>query len=169
MNKYSLLIFIIFVSVIVPAQDKNKTITDDETGEPMLIGYTTREAFDDSNFSSWFNPEYDEYVPDSEILALLNGKLDSVDITIVMGSWCDDSHREVPGLFKILDNLGYPSEKVNIISVNRDKKSEEGDIEGLDVKFVPTIIFFRDGKELGRIVEMPNESLEKDMGKILNQ
>jgi hypothetical protein len=33
---------------------------------------------------------------------------------------------------------------------------------------VPTFIFMKDGQELGRIVEYPLESLEKDMAKILS-
>ncbi len=30
----------------------------------MLIGYCTREAFDDTSFSEWWNEEYDMYEVD---------------------------------------------------------------------------------------------------------
>ncbi|MEJ2614863.1 MAG: hypothetical protein P8Z35_07895 [Ignavibacteriaceae bacterium] len=37
----------------------------------------------------------------------------------------------------------------------------------MKIELVPTIIFYKDEKELGRIVETPNDSLEKDILKIL--
>ncbi len=83
-----------------------------------------------------------------------------------MGTWCSDSRREVPRFKKILDLLNYPAEKVKIFAVNRDKKIEKEDISGLRIEFVPTFIFYSDGKETGRIVETPYKSLEADMLKI---
>ena len=47
------------------------------------------------------------------------------------------------------------------------KESPQHEEKGWDIEFVPTIIFLRNGKELGRIVESPEQSLEKDMRKIL--
>ena len=40
--------------------------------------------------------------------------------------------------------------------------------EGLKIELVPTIIFYKDGYEIGRIVETLTESLEKDLLKILS-
>ena len=37
------------------------------------------------------------------------------------------------------------------------------EVEGLDINFVPTFIFYKAGEEIGRIIEMPYETLEKDM------
>ena len=165
------LIFLFLLVLLISqtfAQEKNKTIIDEKTEKPMLIGYTTREAFSDSNFAWWFNSEYEMYEVDSVVVDKLKGKLDDVDITIIMGSWCSDSRREVPDFFKILDELNYPSEKITMLSVDRDKKSDEGNIDGLAIELVPTIIFYKNDSELGRIEEMPEETLEKDMLKILS-
>jgi thiol-disulfide isomerase/thioredoxin len=90
-------------------------------------------------------------------------KLDDVDIKIVMGTWCSDSRTEVPHFYKILDEINYPEEKVTLINVNRDKQGLEKEVEGLDINFVPTFILYRAGEEVGRIIEMPYETLEKDM------
>ena len=63
--------------------------------------------------------------------------------------------------------MNYPSEKVEIICVDEDKHTENTELAGLKIELVPTIIFYKDGSELGRIIESPQETLEKDMVKIL--
>jgi len=60
---------------------------DDESGKPMLIGYSTREAVNGTSFSEWWNSEYSMY-----------------------------------------------------------------EVDGLEINFVPTIIFYRNNKEVGRII-----------------
>ncbi|MFC2119920.1 thioredoxin family protein, partial [Bacteroidota bacterium] len=95
-------------------------------------------------------------------------KLEDVDIKIVMGTWCSDSRTEVPHFYKILDEVNYPKEKVTLINVNRDKQGLENEVEDLDINFVPTFIFYRAGEEIGRIIEMPYETLEKDMLELIS-
>ena len=134
----------------------------------MLIGYTTVDAFNDTSFSWWWNSEYKMYDVDSTDVEELKAKLENVDIKIVMGTWCSDSRTEVPHFYKILDSINYPKDKVTLINVNRDKLGLENEVEELNINFVPTFIFYKAGEELGRIVEMPYETLEKDMLEILS-
>jgi len=171
MKKVFLVAFFLILEINVFAQStegrKNKVIPDPETGEPMLIGYCTREAFSDTSFSWWFDPEYEMYKPDSLSLYILKDKIDSIDITIVMGTWCSDTREQVPRFYKILDELNYPTGEITLISVDTDKKTEGDEIEGLEIELSPTFIFYKDVSELGRIVETPEESFEKDMLEIL--
>ena len=171
-------IFIIIVFLMgerLMAQDNDKSssamkdtmVTDVLSQEPMLLGYTSREAFKDTSFSWWFNSMYDMYNVDSVTSEKFADKLDGVKITIVMGTWCSDSRREVPRLFKILDAVKFPPDKVTIITVGRDRKGKGNEADSLEIERVPTIIFYRNGSEIGRIVESPQVSLEKDMLKIL--
>ena len=134
----------------------------------MLIGYTTVDAFNDTSFSWWWNSEYKMYDVDSTDVEELKAKLGNVDIKIVMGTWCSDSRTEVPHFYKILDSINYPKDKVTLINVNRDKLGLENEVEELNINFVPTFIFYKAGEEIGRIVEMPYETLEKDMLEILS-
>ncbi len=69
--------------------------------------------------------------------------------------------------FKILDEVHYPKDSVKIYTVDRGLHGYKGDVKPFDVERVPEFIFYRDGKEIGRIVESPKETLEKDMLKIL--
>jgi thiol-disulfide isomerase/thioredoxin len=145
------------------AQEFNTITIDEKTDKPMLIGYTTLEAFNDTSFSWWWNSAYNMYEVDSVDVEELKIKLDDVDIKIVMGTWCSDSRTEVPHFYKILDEINYPEGKVTLINVNREKRGLENEVEGLDINFVPTFIFYKAGEEIGRIIEMPYETLEKDM------
>jgi len=161
----------IFISILLCtnlfAQKFNTITTDKKTDKPMLVGYTTLEAFKDTSFSWWYSA-YNMYEVDSVDVEKLKVKLEDVDIKTVMGTWCSDSRTEVPHFYKILDEINFPEEKVTLINVNRDKQSLENEVEGLDINFVPTIIFYKAGEEIGRIIEMPYETLEKDMLEIIS-
>ena len=85
-----------------------------------------------------------------------------ITMTIVMGTWCSDSRREVPRFYKILDLIEFPSNSIDLISVNREKTVPDGDISELEILFVPTFIFYREETEIGRIIEIPEKTLEKD-------
>ena len=37
-----------------------------------------------------------------------------------MGTWCEDSQREVPGMMKILAAAGYSTKQMEIIAVDED-------------------------------------------------
>jgi hypothetical protein len=165
--KKIIVFFLIIVSFSIYAQDKNKLVVDEKSGKQMLIGICDRAAFADTNFSWWFDSEYKNYEVDSLLIMKVKNKLNDADITIIMGSWCSDSRREIPRLLKILDKVKYNQQKLKLICVDRKKEWPEGDIKELDIKLVPTIIFFEMGVEKGRIIESPKETLEKDILKIL--
>lgn len=155
--------------VLISAQNINKTIIEEKSGKPLLVGLCDRTAFADTNFSWWYKPEYDNYETNKNDLDTIKQKLNGVKIIVVAGSWCSDSRREMPRLFKIIDELKIDSSAVKLICVDRDKKEEGIEIEKLDIKLVPTFIFYRDEKELGRIVETPQTTLEGDIKDILNK
>jgi Thioredoxin. len=165
MNK---LLFLILIPAFcfVMAQDK-KVVTDAKSGKSMLIGTVSVSDFRDTAFSGWWNEEYNEYQPKTKLLKIISKKTKSCKITIVMGTWCSDSKREVPRFFKILDLLKYPADSVNIICVDRKKNGADNKIVNLKIELIPTFIFYRDNIEAGRIVESPKETLEKDILRIL--
>jgi hypothetical protein len=162
-----ILICVLLFTVISFSQDTNKIVIDENSGKPMLIGKTTTEAFKDTNFAWWYNSGYEFYEPDSALVDKFREQLSAAEITIVSGTWCSDSRRELPRFFRILDYAEYPQEEVNMISVDRDKNAGDSDISSLNIELVPTFIFYRDGEEIGRIIESPVETLEQDIYNIL--
>lgn len=165
----SLILAILLSVSFINAQQFNASTIDTVKNKKMLIGFCTREAFQDTAFKDWFDEQYKNYQPDYEILDKLEGKLDDISITIVMGTWCSDSREQVPSFYKILDELNYPTEKINLICVDRKKKGLSDEADSLNIELVPTIIFYRNNEEIGRIIEVPAESLEKDMLDIVSK
>lgn len=163
------IILLLLTLSIVKAQQYNNSTIDTVKNKKMLIGYCTREAFQDTAFKDWFDEQYTNYQPDYDVLDKLEGKLDDISITIVMGTWCSDSREQIPSFYKVLDELNYSSEKITLICVDRKKKGLSDEADNLNIELVPTIIFYRNGNEIGRIIETPQESLEKDMLEILSK
>ena len=145
------------------------TGTNYTAGGESLDNRTINEAFNDTNFSEWWNSEYNIYEVDVNTVNEIRKSFEDVKIKLVMSTWCSDSRREVPRFYKILDEIGYPSENVCLINVNRDKVGLADEVDGLEINFVPTIIFYGNNEEVGRIIEMPYESLEKDMLEIVKK
>ncbi|HOI30597.1 MAG TPA: thioredoxin family protein [Melioribacteraceae bacterium] len=160
-------LFLILFGMVITAQEKNKLISDQRSGKTILIGFCDRKAFADTNFAWWYDSEYQNYEIDKGVVDSINSKLDNLSITIVMATWCSDSRREVPRFFRILDELNYDTDNLKMICVDRKKESPEGNVQSMDIKFVPTFIFNRGGTEIGRIIETPKISLERDLKEIV--
>ncbi len=186
MKKLILIISIIGISACNSSKEKNKVdqnsqkeIISENSKEKfndtvpyeesvMLLGKANREGLQMEAFKSWFNPGYTDYKVDSETLKQLKPLLKDVTITLFMGTWCEDSQRETPHFYKILDDAGFVESKLTLITVSEEKTTPQGFEKGKNITNVPTIIFYKNEKELGRIVEYPIESLEKDMLAILS-
>ena len=113
----------------------------------------------------WFLNQYDKYQPSIEKLSQIN--FSKIKIKIFMGTWCHDSKREIPRLIKILDNLIVDQSNVEIIGLTKEKKGYFNDYNRYNITNTPTIIFYNNKKEVGRIIEKPEESLESNMVSIL--
>lgn len=116
----------------------------------------------------WYNSEFNDYKLDDEAFVQIEkAGLDSIDILVVLGTWCSDSRREVPRFMKIVETLAYDKERVRFIGVDSYKEAPVPDYDTLNIERVPTFIFYKNNFELGRIIEYPEASLERDMLKIL--
>ncbi|MGD0235278.1 MAG: thioredoxin family protein [Syntrophorhabdales bacterium] len=86
----------------------------------------------------------------------------NLTIVVFLGTWCDDSEREVPKLLKMLEAANNPNISLELYAVDTKLQDGEGLTKKYGVKAVPTIIFFDHGRELGRITESPKTTLERD-------
>jgi len=84
-------------------------------------------------------------------------------VLCILGTWCDDSRREVPRMLTILQAMGLKPESFSLIGVARAKRSPGGEAAEHNVSLVPTFIIYRSGVEIGRIIEKPSVTLEHDL------
>lgn len=161
------LLFIAFTS----CSEKQTQMTSQKCtidGTEMIVGPTSIEQiyFD---FPEWQKYRV-EYKPDSLTIEKLKSITDPFRVDIVLGTWCSDSRREVPGFYKVLEVSGLIDiSKINLFAVSRSfRDSSKIAIEN-GVDRVATFVFKRENKEIGRIIETPDYSLEEDLLAILSK
>jgi len=142
-------------------------VHDTTINKEVLIDYCDRTGLESGEFGTYYTLEYEDSSLNDSLVKLIGSKINDFDITIVFGSWCSDSEQQVPHFYKILDQAGYDDSQLKIIAVNRQKKADEVHIEDLQIELVPTFIIYQNGKEIGRIVETPVETLEEDLWQII--
>lgn len=134
-----------------------------------LVGIASKESFLQEPYKGWFSVNYKNHKIDSEAVQKIKPLLKEITIKAFIGTWCGDSKRETPVFYKILDEAEFDYNNLQMVAVNRQKKTADNLQEGLNIERVPTFIFYKKGKEIGRFVEYPVESLEKDFVKILTE
>jgi hypothetical protein len=167
---FSGLMFLILQSCGAKKVIVNREVETQNNGK-MLLGTQTLNQFQKEPYDSWYKEEHDNYAFDEDALKeLKKAKIGSYNITIFLGTWCSDSHREFPRFIKILEQLNYPMPKLTIIAVNRKKEAPSGEEGQFNIQKVPTFIISKYGKEIGRIIESPKSGwLEKDLVEILKK
>jgi len=186
LNKLGFILFIFFVGCVT---SKNKNISNriDEKKvtiqldsnelkgkklmeDSLLVGKITFRNLLQDPFSEWFNKEYTAYNPNTKILddfANNPEKLKSLSVKIYLGTWCEDSQREVPRFYKIMQFLN--KDNCELIALDKNKKTKTGLEMGMNIHHVPTFILYQNGKEINRIIESPVETLEKDIISIIQK
>ena len=149
--------------VVIPSSLLGK----DWEGNEILVGSITYAQMTQYT-EAWFDKEYDFYRINEERLAQIKPLLKDKRVVLIMGTWCEDSQREVPGMMKILNQAGYNTAEMEIIAIDEDKRTKEGLEKAYNLAYIPALIFFEGEKEMNRIVEFPMSSLEQDILDILS-
>jgi len=133
--------------------------------ETVLLGRVRPEAI--LSISEEWRQNRDAYRPsqtDIRRIALLQVP---ATLDVYFGSWCSDSRREVPRFLKILDEASPQRLKVRFFGLDRTKKEPARLVRRGAIQRVPTFILRSGGREVGRIVETPQTSLEHDLAVLI--
>lgn len=171
-------ILILFAAIAIScANTKKNTISENQEPAPqkeevqsdMIVGEFHKKDLQQKPFSTWFDPRYEKYTPNDEDLETIKSNINDYNIKVFMGTWCGDSKRETPKLLKLLDDSDYNYDNLEMVAVDYNKTTPENLEDGLDIHHVPTIIFYKDGKEVNRFVEYSQgETFEEDIAKIVS-
>jgi cyclophilin family peptidyl-prolyl cis-trans isomerase/HEAT repeat protein/thiol-disulfide isomerase/thioredoxin len=100
-----------------------------------------------------------QYAPDATVLEMMKSYVQPGDrVEVYMGTWCPDSQREVPKFLRIVGDLRTQFAvdlPATYFALDRSKQKPAKLIAGKSVDKVATFIYYRDGHEIGRIVEKP--------------
>jgi thiol-disulfide isomerase/thioredoxin len=118
-----------------------------------------------------FNAEYralaDSYTPKTEAVEFLHNHSHEITIEVFYGGWCGDSRAHLPSFIKLFELVDNSNITMTFVAVDREKKQPAERIQDRHIERVPTFIVYVDGRELGRIVETPEGSLEEHLVKIM--
>lgn len=134
----------------------------------IIVGTIRKEDLMVAPHAAWFDPMYQSYNPEEASLEKIKNNINQYQVKIFMGTWCGDSKREVPRFLKLLELSDFDMENLEIHGVTRGKTLPDDLQKSFDVHYVPTIIFYKDGKEINRFVEYPQESFEEDIAAIVS-
>lgn len=159
-----LVLVLLGIAVPVPLLEAADSEADDED-LPVLVGQVTREEIV-SAVPDWVHAQVEAEIDEDAARAL--AIVPPAEITVYLGTWCSDSRREVPRLWKALDATGgMVPFSVDYVAVDEDKREPAEHLEGVDLEFVPTFVVRRDGEELGRVVEVAVDGIERDLLRLL--
>ena len=121
------------------------------------------------DYPEWQNIEL-QYKPDISVTDQLRKIDGNYKVQIFLATWCSDSKNEVPKFFKILKipNINTIMD-VKLFAVDRGKHLDNNLPQENNIEFVPTFIFYKNNREIGRIVETPDISIEQDILDILTR
>ena len=171
------IILIISIICILSCNSKNSNSKKQNNGESIenidfdakdIVGFFDRSKLNNHPHSLWFDKNYQDYKLDELIIEEIKPLIKDFEITIFMGTWCEESQKDLPGFLKILDMAELDKKKLQLIGMTEEKTTPDNLEKDLDIFNIPTYIFKKNGKEINRIVEFPVETLEKDVLKILS-
>jgi hypothetical protein len=139
-------------------------------GPRVLLGPITREQVE-AAVPEWVQAEV-EAKPDLDAARALAQVEPGAEVTILLGTWCGDSRREISRLWRALDGVGASAQggpagglpfTIRYIGVDEAKKMPEAEVRAAGLLYVPTLIVSRGGHEVGRIVERSPKGVEADL------
>lgn len=167
MKKLAILLTLNFL-LILNTQAQYQRIEDTTTGKEILVGTVKidqleeEDGFENLMLSSDFDGNEAQ-------LQTIKEKLQGVKILAFIGTWCEDSQIYFPELVSLFRNAEFDFSNMEIFALDRTKKNATGQTEHWKIENVPTLIFIKDGSEIGRFVEYPQKSVKDDIIKILDK
>ena len=142
------------------------TLRDKENGALVYKGKITLNAIYTEPVFDWMRKGVAAYQPNGTFIADVKRSTANYKMIVFMGTWCDDSQNMIPKLYKVLQLAEIPLENIEIYGVDRTKTTGLGIENTYHITLVPTVILFDNDKEIGRITESVQQSVEWDLANI---
>lgn len=144
-------------------------ISYDGSGNKILKGFITKQELATDTAFTWFAQNQQGYIPNANTLEALKANRDSINIIAFGGTWCGDTQYILPKFFALTDAAGISPDRITLLGVDHNKKTIQHLSEAFNITNVPTIIVFKNGKEVGRVVEYGHSGMfDKDLGELLS-
>lgn len=164
MRKLIFILIICLAFLQLSAQEVNQVIVDPDLGKEVLIGLVDEDGLSNPLFVEDWEGKMEIYSPDKIVTKKLKKyfkKNKDVKVVVFFASWCHDSQDQMPDFVKLVHQVKMKG--ITYYALSRKKDMLDTDIKEYHIELVPTFIFYRGEQEIGRIIESPKVSLEKDL------
>lgn len=169
MKKFITAVFLFVTSITSYAQHGFEILAE-RPNEKSYKGTISKEILVADTTFKWYGFNQKGYNPNATALENLQYQKDSVQLLVFMGTWCEDSQNIIPKFYSLIEKAGFAENKITLIGVDRNKKTYSHLTDALNITNVPTIIVYKKGKEVGRVVEYGKYGLfDKELGEILSK
>lgn len=117
----------------------------------------------------WLHDGEQAYKPNETVLEPLGELAKNYRFIVVLGTWCEDTRNLLPKFYKVVNEALIDLNSIELFGVNRRKEALNNEHKTFKIQRVPTIIVFHQEREVGRITETVNESIEADLFKIMQE
>lgn len=155
----------LMLSALLPA---SLALATEGEPPPDLTGPLTRAELEKPDYpwmKSGLESAKNEYAKQKDNVKKLGKKIGATEVEIYLATWCGDSHDHVPPFVALIDETKRQTKaepkSVKFFALDKRKKYE-GYTNPRKIEKLPTFVFLRDGKEIGRIVETPKKSVIDD-------
>lgn len=142
---------------------------DNETGDIIYRGECSFKDLGSEQAFTWLRTGTGHYNPDKATVGYLERTLKDYNMVVLMGTWCEDSHKLLPQIYKLLRITQYPMSQYKMYGLDLNKVGYNDEHEKYKVVSVPTIILLSKGSEIGRITETVTRSLEADLKALIKK
>lgn len=136
---------------------------DKKTDKVVLRGKITFDDIRDESIYKWFENGSKGYEPDADAIEGLRRYSGNYRFVVFAGMWCEDTWNLLPKFHKVLKEAHIDMNAVVMYGVNRRKEALNIEHLFYNIKSVPTIIVMMQQREVGRIIESVNKSMEADL------
>ncbi len=132
----------------------------------LLYGATLTEDEVLQQSPGWYK-KIAAYTPNRAAIEKLRKVNTDYKILVIFGYWCKDSQKHVPEFIKTMWEAGNPRFTYEFIEVPKERALRQVVYRKYNIERIPTFIVYKNGVEVGRIIEHPTRSIEEDLAEII--
>ena len=168
MKRLLFIFSLIFSLNTMHAQDFVREL-DTKTDKVLLRGKITFQDIMNETSCKWFETGSTSYQPKQASIIQLGNIASDYRFVVFAGTWCSDTKDLLPKFYKVLIEAGIDIKSVEMYGVNRNKEALNIESTLYNITRVPTIIVMHQYREIGRIIESVNSSIEEELFEMISK
>jgi len=143
----------------------SQTVFEDKKGKKHYWGDVELNDLSSDFCKEWYDKNFEEH--EVSLSEKDKSTFEGIEVEIYLGTWCGDTKYLLPRFVKEWKSMNLSENKLEFIALHREgdlyKQGPNKETMGKNIHKVPTFIFKKDGKEIGRIVERAVFDIGTDM------